>query len=215
MALIRINWRPMDAVAPTAASTGEDDSASKRGQMRLDRPMMIYVVADDVTNKLTRKLEDVVFANEQLGIGTKFFDTVKVTNGNALQDRILKDAGKASPRIIFLTRDYKVHSVMSKSKLSAGKLLKAMKSLAKVEYVSSFEKMVRGYTKLLNELDRLEGKKAQIADMQARLQAKPSPSKQKKLERERKEHAKDMEDWKAREKELLTFKPKGEKKPEA
>jgi hypothetical protein len=216
MALISINWRPMDAVAPTAASTGEDGTdATARNAMRLDRQMMVYVVADDATNKLTRKLEDVVFANEQLGIGTKFFDTVKVTNGNALQDRILKDAGKSSPRLVFVTRDYKVHAVMEKSKLSAGKILKAMKALAKVEYKSSFEKMVREYTKLLNELDRLEGKKAQLADMQARLQAKPSPSKQKKLERERKKYEKAMEDWRAREKKCLTFKPKAEKKPEA
>ena len=204
----------MDAVAPTAAATGDDTTASKRSSLRAEKPMMIYVTADDNTNKLTRKLETVVFANEQLGIGTKFFDTIKVTNGNALQDRMLKAAGKSVPRIIFMTRDYKVHAVMQKSKLSAGKLLKAMKGLARKEYSNSFDKLVRGYTKLLNELDRLEGRKALLADKQARAQG--SPSKQKKIARDTKKYEKAMEDWRSRESKLLEFKPKAsKKKPEA
>ena len=215
MARIQIKWRPLDAVAPKAAATGDDaEKATARTAMRADKPMMIYITADDATNKLTRKLEDVVFANEQLGIGCKFFDTIKVSEGNALQDRLLKEAGKDAPRIVLMTREYKVSAVLGKSKLSAGKMLKAMKVLAKKEYVNSFEKMVRGYTKLLNELDRLEGKKAQIADARARLQDKPSPSKAKKVAREEAEYKKDMDDWLEREKKLLTFKPKGEK-PEA
>ena len=203
----------MDAVAPTAAATGDDTSTPVRS-LRAEKPMMIYVTSDDNTHKLTRKLEDVVFANEQLGIGTKFFDTIKVTNGNALQDRMLKEAGKFTPRIILLTRDYKVHAVMQKSKLSAGKLLKAMKSLVRKEYANSFDKMVRGYTKLLNELDRLEGTKAMLADKQARAQG--SRSKQKKIARDQKKYEKAMEDWRSRETKLLELKPKvSKKKPEA
>ncbi len=108
--------------------------------------MMIYITDDDATSKLTRQLEDVVFANEQLGIGTKFFDTIKVSAGNALQDRMLKDAGRGTPRLVFMTRDYKVVAVNGKSKLTAGKVIKSMKRLAKKEYKSSFERMVRSYT---------------------------------------------------------------------
>ena len=183
--------------------------------MRADKPMMIYVTDDDATSKLTRKLEDVVFANEQLSIGTKFFDTIKVSAGNALQDRMLKEAGRGTPRIIFMTRDYKVTKVHGKSRLSAGKLIKSMKLLARKEYKSSFEKMVRGYGKLLNDLDRLEGKRARIADMRARLQAKPSPSREKKLAREEKKYQKDMDDWREREQKVLEFKSRESKKTEA
>ena len=184
--------------------------------MRADKPMLIYVTDDDATGKLTRKLEDVVFANEQLGIGTKFFDTIKVSAGNALQDRMLKDAGKGTPRLIFMTRDYKVVAVHGKTKMTAGKVIKSMKRLAKMEYKSSFEKMVRSYTKLLNNLDRLEGKKAQIADMRARLQNKPSASRAKKLEREEKKHQKEMDEWRAAEAKVLEFKSREpKKKPEA
>ena len=205
----------MDSVAPTAASTGDDEvdgTIRTARAARAEKPMMIYITSDEGTDKYTRKLEDVVFANEQLAIGTRFFETIKVSNGNALQDRMLREAGRSAPRIVFLTRRYKVHAVLQKSQLSAGKLLKAMKLLVKKEYKNSFETLVRDYSKLLNELDRLEGKKAQLADMRARLQANPSPSKQRKLERGEKAYERDMEDWLAREKTCTDIKPKSGKK---
>ncbi len=202
-------------MAPQAAGTGDADTSASVRSSRADKPMMIYITDDDATSKLTRKLEDVVFVNEQLGIGTKFFDTIKVSAGNALQDRMLKEAGRGTPRIIFMTRDYKVMKVHSKSRLSAGKLLKSMKLLARKEYKNSFEKMVRGYTKLLNDLDRLESKKALLADKRGRLQAKPSPSKEKKLARQEKKYQKDMDAWREREQKVLEFKARKSKKTEA
>jgi len=215
MARLRINWSTMQQVAPVAAATGEAQATeSTRTSLRAEKPMLIYVTDDDASNKNTRKLEQIVFANEQVGIGAKFFETIRMTSGNALQDRILKDAGSKTPRLVFLSRDYKVHGVME-GRISAGKLLKTMKGLAKKEYVNSFDTMVRGYVKLLNNLDRLEGKKAQIADSRARLQAKPNKSKAKKIDREEKAYQKDVEEWSAEEKALLAFRRKGDAKPEA
>ncbi|MHC4341025.1 MAG: hypothetical protein ACYSX0_12535 [Planctomycetota bacterium] len=128
------------------------------------------------------------------------------------QDRILKDAGRSTPRIVFLKRDYKVHAVMQGNQLTAGKLLKSMKLLAKQEYTNSFDKMVRGYGKLLNERDRLESKKTQLSDARARLQKKPNASKARKVARDEAEWQKDMDAWIQTEKELLTFRNKGEPK---
>ncbi|MHC4930564.1 MAG: hypothetical protein ACYTGV_00015 [Planctomycetota bacterium] len=212
MALIRINWRQADSVAPDAAMTGESGVAEQGNAVRAEKPMMVYITDNDPTGKQTRKLEDVVFANEQLGIGCKFFDTIKMSPEKADQDRILKDAGRRTPRIVFLKRDYKVHAVMQNKQLTAGKLLKSMKLLAKQEYVNSFDQMVREYGKLLNERDRLEGKKTQLSDARARLQKKPNASKAKKLARDEAAWQKDMDAWAQKEKELLTFRNKGEPK---
>jgi hypothetical protein len=174
--------------------------------------MMVYITDSDPTGKKTRKLEDVVFANEGLGIGCKFFDTIKMSPEKADKDRILKNAGRHTPRIVFLKRDYKVHSVMQNRQLTAGKLLKSMKLLAKQEYLNSFDKMVRGYGKLLNERDRLESKKTQLSDARARLQNKPNASKARKLARDEAEWQTKMDAWIQKEKELLTFRNKGEPK---
>jgi hypothetical protein len=173
--------------------------------------MMVYVTSDDPTDKDTRKLESIVFASEKVGLGSKFFDTIKISHGDALQDRILKEHGRYAPRIVLLTRDYEVTDVLQRKQISAGKLLKAMKRLAKKEYVTSFETMVRAYTKLLNDLDRLESKKSMLADQRRRLQEKPNKSREKKIAREEKQYEADMDAWKKKEEAILKFRKKGEK----
>ena len=174
--------------------------------------MMIYVTSDDTEDSTTRKLEEVVFKGEKLSIGTKFFDCYKISEADALEDRMLVEAGKDAPRIIFMARDYEVTAVLQKSQLSAGKISKAMKDLVRKEYKDNFDKMCSGYAKLLNELDRLEGKKAQIADKRARLREKPNASKDKKLAREEKQLEEDYAAWEAKESAILGFDSKGEEK---
>ncbi len=204
----------MTEVGPRAVTTGMTESESAKAAAFADKPMLIYVTADDQTDKVSRKLSSVVFANENVAVGTKFFKCVKMTTGNSMQDRLIKDAGKYTPRLVLVGRDYKVIDVLQKKGISSGKLLKAMKRTVRREYKSSFDKMVRGYIKLLNNLDRLDGRRAAIADGRARLAAKPSKSKEKKLARKEAELNKDMEAWGESEKKLLELKkrePKGVK----
>jgi hypothetical protein len=170
--------------------------------MRAARPMMVYVPSDDPTDKTTRKLEQVVFKNEKLGVGAKFFDTIKVSAGDALQDRILKTKTRV-PRIVFLERDYTVHAVLQQRQLTPGKIVKAMKSLVRKEYVNGFDTMVKDYIKLLNELDRLEGRKTQLADARARLAGRNNSAKAKKLARLEAEYKADRDAWVEKEKQVL------------
>lgn len=211
MARLAINWRTATAVAPQALVTGMSEDASVKAQtMNAERPMMVYIMSDDATDSDVRKLEDVVFANEKLAIGTKFFDCVKVADGNALSDRLLKETGRATPRLVFLTRTYEVSESMVGKELSAGKLIKAMSNLVRKEYEESFDDMCRDYTKLLNDLDRIESKRTKLAADRARLQEKPNASKDKKLEREEKELQEEVTKWEEAEKALLTFRSKAE-----
>ncbi len=175
--------------------------------------MIVYVPSDDPTDKTTRKLEQVVFKNEKLGVGAKFFDTIKVSAGDAAQDRILNTKTRV-PRMMFLERDYSVHAVLQQRQLTPGKILKAMKSLVKKEYVNNFDKMVKDYIKLLNELDRLEGRKTQLADTRARLAGKPNTAKAKKLERMEAEYKADRDAWVEKEKQILALKTKGDEPSE-
>jgi len=218
MARLNIKWRSLNEVAPQAVTTGEtvenaEENAeeTKQTSMRAEKPMLVYVTSDDPTDKDTRKLEAIVFANEKVGLGAKFFDTVKITHGDSLQDRILKENGRYAPRLVFVTRDYAVSDVLQKKQLTAGKLLKAMKKLAKTEYATNFEAMVRDYTKLLNELDRLESKRAALADQRRRLQEKPNKSRDKKVAREEADLEVEMDAWKKKEEAILKFRVKGEK----
>jgi hypothetical protein len=193
-------------------ATGEGVEATEQGgsAMRSEKPVIVYIAADDATDSATRKLEEVVFKSEQLAVGAKFFVTLKMSSGDALQDRILKDAGKGEPRLVFLTRDYGVHTVLDSKAMSAGRITKAMEALVRETYENSFDGMVKEYIKLLNEMDRVEGRKSTLADQKARLAEKPNAGKAKKLEREEQEIQAEADRLTAREKELLTFKAKGE-----
>jgi hypothetical protein len=213
MALLNIKWESQSTIAPRAAVTGEDASEDPSAGSRFaDRPMLVYVTSDDATDATTRKLEDVGFADERVAIGSKFFRCVKVSAGNALQDRLLKENGDETPRLLLVARDYSVVAVLDKRNLSSGKIVKAMSKLVRSEYKDSFDSMVSNYAKLLNELDRLEGKKAQIADSLNRLKEKPNKSKEKKVERDQAEYEKDLAEWKAKEEKILAFQAKPVKK---
>jgi hypothetical protein len=212
LARLNISWRSLNEIAPQAVTTGEtEENAEAKAGMRAEKPLMVYVTSDDPTDKVTRKLESVVFTNEKVCLGAKFFDTIKVSAGDALQDRILSENGRHTPRMVLLTRDYKVVAVLQKKQISGGKLLKAMKRVAKKEYATSFETMVRDYTKLLNELDRLESKKSAIADQRRRLQEKPNKSREKKIARDEAKYEAEMDAWKKKEEAILKFRVKGEK----
>lgn len=216
MARLAINWKTVTAVAPAAVVTGQSEEESVKAQAALaERPMIVYIVSDDTTDSDVRKLEDVVFANEKMAIGTKFFDCLKISEGNALSDRLLKETGRSAPRIVFLTRAYEETDSLEGRQISAGKLIKAMSNLVRKEYEDSFDKMCRDYTKLLNDLDRLESKRTKLAADRARLQEKPNPSREKKLERDEKELEEEIAEWNQKEKDILSFKSKGDPQTEA
>ncbi len=218
MARLRISWRSMNEVAPTAATTGDSEESSESNTaMVAEKPMMVFIMHSDPTHKMMNRLESVVFANEQFSVGTKFFDTIRISEANAARDRVLAEATKrrSAPHIVFLSRQYKVLKVLSGKGISAGKVVKAMKIVSKKTYANSFQKMVKGYIKLLNKLDQLEGTKQRLADGRARLSRKPNPSKAKKLERDEKEYQKAVDKWNENEAKLLEFKVKPAKAPRA
>jgi len=170
--------------------------------------MVIYVTSDDATNAAVRKLEDIAFKDERIGIGAKFFRCVKVSPANAAEDRLLKAHGKSSPRLIFVKRNYEVVKVLEGKSLSASKINKAMGKLAKAEYKNSYGSMQSKYAKLLNELDRLDDIRATITADQKRYAEKPKKyrSKMKKLAAKKAEYDKKMEAWTASEAKLLELK---------
>jgi len=215
MARLNIKWSTRSTVAQTAAATGdaEQKADSNAGKARLDRPMLVYVVSDDNTDATTRKLEDVCFADERIAIGSKFFDCVKVTAGNAMQDRLLAANGDSTPRLVLISRDYDVQEVMEERELSSGKIVRAMSKTVRADYKTSFDGLVSKYAKLLNELDRLDGQRALIADKIER--AGDDKSKLKKAERDKEKYEQEMEDWKKKEEKLLAFQLKDPVKPKA
>ena len=196
--------------------TGESQEQTAKSASRIaDKPMMVLVTDPDPTNKQMRKLEDVVFKNETLALGAKFFDAIRISEADAARDRVLAGAGKHAPRIVFLRRDYSVSGVVNKHSLKARKITGEMRKIVKKTYVNSFDKMVKGYIKLLTKLDGLESVRQRLADKRSRLNGSTNKSALKKLDRDVKKYDKEMEKWRAAEEKLVAFKSKGAKAPKA
>lgn len=174
---------------------------------------MVFVGAEDDTNSELRELEDVVFADERVQLGAKFFDCVKMTPGDCEQDRLLKEEGRRYPRLVFVSRDYKVVDVMEGHKISGGKVIRAMQTVVRGEYETNFDRMVKEYRKLLDELDRLDSKRAYLADQKARLAEKPDPRRERKIQRDEEELEAEMAEWNKKEQEVLQLRRKGEEAP--
>jgi hypothetical protein len=191
-----------------ANEDGEQKPAPANTSRIAERPMMVYVTSPDATNRDTRKFEDVVLKSEAVAIGAKFFDCVRISEANADQDRILAKAGRGSPRLVFLNREYEVSKTVTARSLSSSRITKAMKLVVKESYENNFDKMVKAYVKLLTRRDGLESVRQRLADKKNRLAAKPNASKLKKLERDQKKYDEDMAKWRKDEQELLTMRPK-------
>jgi hypothetical protein len=208
-ARLKIKWRVDTEVAPDA---GRADPSTIDPSEWAEQPMMIYIPSDDPTDSITRKLEKVVFPNEKVAIGAKFFDTIKISARDALDDRLLTEHAEVTPQIVFLKRDYTEHAALQQKQISASKLLKAMRSVAREEYVNDFDTMIRTYSRLLDELDRLEAKREALAKQRKRLEAQPNAAKIRQLERDEEAYDAAMEAWLEKEEKLLALRPKGAKK---
>jgi hypothetical protein len=217
LARLSINWQTRSELSPSAPTTGEssEEATVERQQSATsDKPLMVYVMSDDPTDSATRMLDSVAFAKEQVGVGSKFFNAIKMTTGDAAQDRIIKEAGRQVPRIVFLDRRYKVINVLEGNELSGGGIVKAMQQVVSKEYVNNFDAMVKSYISLLNDLDRLESKKEAIEDQKRRLAEKPNKSKEAKIARDEAEYKAEMTEFETKEKKILELKIKGgEEKP--
>lgn len=204
----RIKWRVLTIFTPDESTTAKTGAVTVKRSEWADEPMMVYIPTDDPKDVITRKLKSAVFVNEKLGIAAKFFDTIKVSRRDALEDPILSDYAFVTPRVLLLKRDYTVHAALRGKQITASKLLKAMKSLVRAEYVNDFDKMLRGYAKVLDELDLLASKKAAIDETRKRLEDKPNGAKARKLEREEEAYDDAMEDLEEREEKLLELRRK-------
>ena len=217
MARLTIEWKAKTEIAPQALTTGESAEATeeKAAAQVSERPIWIFIPSGDPENSEMRKLEDVVFKNEDIGVGAKFFECIRVTEADAARDRVLKDAGRSTPRMVFLRPDYTVHGVIEGKELSASKLLKAMKPLVAATFDNNFDTVTKEYKKLLNEIDRLDSVRQRIDDQRARLQGKADAAAQRKLEADVKEYEADSSAVAEKEQKLLALKRKGEKRPDA
>jgi hypothetical protein len=213
MAVLTIRWDNAARVAPDEAAVvtpkeGEDAKPADEAPVvkRADKPMMIYIADPAVTDGFN-KVEQVVLTDDKVAVGTRAFRCIKMTPEQAGQDRLLKEAGKELPRVVFVTADYAKVEVVEGGKLSVGGLWSEMQAQYKKHYKGDLEKNVKSLIKVLGEFDKIANERKMLDEEKARTE-KPSDKDQAEWKKaadelkEREQKANEQRDT------LLKFEPK-------
>jgi hypothetical protein len=196
-----VKWTSKDRVTPeTAVVTGTEEKSDVVAETRrADKPMMVFVTDSAVVEGFD-KIEKVVLTDDRVLIGSRAFACIKMTPEQAAKDKLLADAGKETPRIVFVTMDYKDTHVIEGSKLSVGGLWSAMQVQYKKAYEGNLETSVKAMLKVLVEFDKV-GAARKVQEEKELRESKPTDG--------------DKADWAKTKKELDERQAKAEKERDA
>lgn len=139
------------ATAAITASDDEDEDSEPAEKPRADKPILVFVESPD-DDDANQKIAKQIFDNNKVIIGSRFFKCVRMTEADALEDPIISEAGKQTPRLVLLTPDYEVGKVVQ-GKVSSSKVFNALKAVAKKSYKGNFDRNVKALLKLPNDFD--------------------------------------------------------------
>lgn len=218
MAVLTIGWsslpaRPVapetGAVTPSEGEKGAgtapaDEKAAPARVQRAEKPMMVYIADPAVGDVAFDKVEKVVLTDDRVVIGTWAFKCVRMTPEQASQNDVLKEAGKETPRIVFISTDWKDVKVLEGNKLSVGGLWSEMQAQFKKCFEGNLETNVKAMLKVLTEFDKIANQRKVLEAAKER-EDKPTPADEAKWKKEAEEL--DAAEKKANEKkaELLKF----------
>jgi hypothetical protein len=170
------------------------------------KPLIVYLESSHPDDMMkTAVVRRSVFGDEKVAIGSKMFNLVKVDASRIDKTHphwnILK--GRELPR--FVVTDPTGKRVGSlEGRISPSGLYGLMKKAASKTYKTSPDRLVKGFQKLLTEMDKVEAAKQALATQRA-TSGKISTGLQKKWDAKEAELEKQGEELAMEEKELLTL----------
>lgn len=172
MAVLGINWQPLERVAPATAETtaSEGDAATPASDVakpRLEKPLWVYVVADGDAEAI-EKIDKIALDPDKVRVGSNYFRCVKVTPENAAKDPLLSANGSETPRFVFISVDYDVVEVLEGKEISGSKVFTAMAKAAKKSFKGNYEKNVKALIKVLNEFDKIADERKVLEEKEAK-----------------------------------------------
>ncbi|MEN8151372.1 MAG: hypothetical protein ABFS86_16265 [Planctomycetota bacterium] len=166
------------------------------------RPAVVWVYRPD-DDRVNTNCEANIFNNEGVGIAMKKFRTLRV-NWHDIPTETLQEEYKRTPAFFFFDPTGKL---VTKSQ---GKKVDSLSTFSKAldtTWRKSFNGKLRDYqkkmTKILDRLDRVDGRQQVLEQSRARLAAKPNPRKQRALDKEDAELGKQLEAIQKDEQKLL------------
>jgi len=226
MAELTINWETMTRISPevvkekvttseTPTAAEPADAPAAQSQVS-DKPFMLYITDAGATATGFDTVEKVILDDDRVKLGSHAFHAVKMTSDDASKDPLLADkGGKAAPRIVFVSADFKSVKPLEGGTLKLGEVWGAMKATSDKFYVQDLDSLVRDLKSVLIEFDKIGKERTVLEEKEKRLKDKPNANDEKDVAAKRAEL--DSREKKATEKKdsLWKLKVKGASKAAA
>ena len=181
----QIRWRDVTEVAQ-AITTGmtEEEAAAVS---RLDRPLLVFIYDEnaDVDGDPRFEIEQhKAFQDDQVVIGARFFDCVRIDKTSAAKDRVLKPYARRSPSLVFVRPDLSAFKAL-KGKFSARSVYSAMCATMQKDYQNCVRTAVKKQRALQKELLKVNKMRVEVVTLNERIDDTESTRKRAKLVKER------------------------------
>ena len=197
---------PPQAVATRSAEQEENKDEAPAEKPFAKKPILVFIESADDTGA-NDKVANIVFDNNKVILGSRFFKCVRMSAADAENDALLRDSGKKLPRIVMITPDYEIGKVVQ-GKVKAGDVYKAMKAVAKKSYKGNFERNVKALLKLPADYDSLN---AELKVLKAKKEKGLKPNEVKKVNKKIADLEDQQKKLEERQAELLKMDLKGPK----
>jgi hypothetical protein len=140
---------------------------------RSERPLFVFIHDADAT---TGTEDDKAFQDERVAVGARFFDCVRISKGDAAEDRLLKPYVAKAPVLLFLRPNYEV-AATHPARFNASKIFDAMCLTMKKDYKNSVDTVLKQQRDIEKERAALQRDKDKLAKLEE--ESKDSPKAEK------------------------------------
>jgi hypothetical protein len=130
---------------------------------RADRPFFVFIHDADAE---VGTEDDKAFQDERIAIGARFFDCVRISKGDAAEDRLLKPYADKAPILVFVRPNYEIVTT-HQARFNASKMFDAMCATMKKDYKNCVQTVVKKQRDIQKErasLDRDRDKLARLEE---------------------------------------------------
>jgi hypothetical protein len=157
------------------------------------RPVVVYFYSLE-DERENRTLDTTVFCDEGVALSLRMFRCVKI-DVETIDDRALRKQYRETPGFLIVDPHAQVMDrIAGKSAVSVSRMKGFVGKSWNKLFTMRQRDYLKGMKKVLDELDKLSGKKTVLNAKKARLASRPNPSKARALQKEEEELAK----WEAR-----------------
>jgi len=129
---------------------------------RADRPFFVFIHDIDAEEGTE---DDKAFQDERIAIGARFFDCVRISKGDAAEDRLLKPYSEKAPILVFVRPNYEIVASHA-ARFNASKIFDAMCATMKKDYKNCVQTVVKKQRDIQKDRAALERDKDKLARLE-------------------------------------------------